>query len=235
MSTALSTRQKDSEFDHFEHHRIVLTEAERLADGVTDPGRIAFADCANVAARFTLDELRHATASLLLHQSRERVRSAVLRIEREAERRASDQRERERESPAASTLYQGKYRHGVLNTRTGAAQRGCLCDECGRARADSEAIDERYANRLTDRLSAILREFKEECRIEWTAELLSSAFALGDGSTVTWGEATIAQHQQRIALLQRNAEGNLQAAARHGAAIDAITFAGASTLNEAAS
>jgi hypothetical protein len=74
----------------------------------------------------------------------------------------------------------------------------------------------------------------EQVRLEVTEELLGSEFALGDGTMVTWGDATVADHEQRIRLLEANAVGNVQTAARHRAAIVMINDGNVKTLAEVA-
>jgi hypothetical protein len=80
----------------------------------------------------------------------------------------------------------------------------------------------------------LLEEYRREVIIDWTAELLGTEFALGDGTAVTWAQATVVQHRIRIALLTRNVRGNLDTIQRHEAAIAAITVHGAARLAEVA-
>lgn len=108
-----------------------------------------------------------------------------------------------------------------------------------------EAIEERrrseeaYQQRLREideRMWAEVRRTTEryaaDLRMQWTQELLETGFALGDGRIVTWAAATVGDHQQRIDMLQRNAVGNLEAAARHQAAVAEIEAAGVPTLGD---
>lgn len=67
-----------------------------------------------------------------------------------------------------------------------------------------------------------------------TRELLETFFALGDGIRVTWGSATIEQHEQRIAMLERNALGVIETAARHRAAVRVLRDSGRRSLAELA-
>lgn len=101
---------------------------------------------------------------------------------------------------------------------------------------DGPAVYDRY--RRQTKLAEVLKEtiatYAEEIRLEVTQELLGSLFALGDGRRVTWGAATVGEHQQRIQLLLGNAAGNVEAAARHQAAITLIERAGVSCLGEVA-
>lgn len=83
----------------------------------------------------------------------------------------------------------------------------------------------------TDQLIA---QVSEEVRLETTRELLSTVFALGDGTEVTWGTATIEQHKQRIEMLTKNAAGIVETASRHTAAVRMIEEAGATCLADLA-
>ncbi|MFI2663193.1 hypothetical protein [Micromonospora carbonacea] len=71
-----------------------------------------------------------------------------------------------------------------------------------------------------------------DVRLETTRELLASFFALGDGRQVSWGDATVADHRQRIELLVRGMAGTAETAARHAAAIRMIEEAGVSRLGD---
>jgi hypothetical protein len=83
-------------------------------------------------------------------------------------------------------------------------------------------------------MNQITEQFAAELKAEWTAELLSSEFALADGTTVTWGDATVEQHEQRVELFTRNAVANAEGAARHKLAIEALKQSGSPTLNDLA-
>lgn len=74
---------------------------------------------------------------------------------------------------------------------------------------------------------------KNELRMEWTSELLGSEFALGDGTTTTWGDATREQHLLRMALHKRNAVAGMEGYARHAAALEEIERTGSANLREA--
>lgn len=62
--------------------------------------------------------------------------------------------------------------------------------------------------------------------------LFEKAFSLGDGTTVSWGEATLEQHQMRIAMLTKQREGLDDTIERHRRAVEIITQSGVSRLNE---
>lgn len=87
-------------------------------------------------------------------------------------------------------------------------------------------------DQLAEDLRDITAKYAAELRMEWTAELLATEFALGDGRRVTWGSATLAEHEQRAAMLEQNAVANAEAAARHRSAIQALGLAGAPNLAE---
>lgn len=86
----------------------------------------------------------------------------------------------------------------------------------------------------TRRMIELVQVTAEETELRVTAELLGSEFALGDGRRVTWGQATVADHEQRVALLTRNATANAEAAARHLAAVEMLRGHGVGTLAELA-
>lgn len=92
--------------------------------------------------------------------------------------------------------------------------------------------DERRTAAIRAHISVVVAETAERVRLETTQELLSSVFALGDGERVTWGDANVKQHEQRIELLVGNAAGNVESAARHQAAIRMILDAGVNCLSE---
>jgi putative heme degradation protein len=84
---------------------------------------------------------------------------------------------------------------------------------------------------LNAQLNIAIQNYTDHIRLQVTQELLATTFALGDGVVVTWGEATVAQHEQRISLLTKNAAGNLEAAARHRSAVQEIQKFGVLCLN----
>lgn len=60
--------------------------------------------------------------------------------------------------------------------------------------------------------------------------LAPSQFALGDGRRVTWGEATVSEHETRAEMLTGQAAGVAETAARHVAAVKMIREGGVSCL-----
>lgn len=81
-------------------------------------------------------------------------------------------------------------------------------------------------------LGQAIDDFRKEIKLELTAELLASSFALGDGRTVLWGQATIADHRQRVGMLVDQAAGTLHTAALHEEAIAVIKAHGATCLSD---
>jgi hypothetical protein len=62
--------------------------------------------------------------------------------------------------------------------------------------------------------------------------LLDEFFALGDGRTVRWGEASVDDHRERIAMLRRNVSGIEATIELHEDAIAQIEAHGAACLDE---
>lgn len=96
-------------------------------------------------------------------------------------------------------------------------------------------IDREHTTKLMTEMDSIIGKFKDTLHMEWTAELLDSEFATGDGSKVTWGDATRDQHADRFNMHKRNATAGMEGAARHQQAIETLDTTGATTLREAVS
>jgi hypothetical protein len=77
-----------------------------------------------------------------------------------------------------------------------------------------------------------LEEMRRDIKLEVTAELLASSFAVGDGRTVTWGEATADDHRERAVLLGKNVIGNLTTMLLHEQAAEMIESAGVASLGQ---
>lgn len=104
------------------------------------------------------------------------------------------------------------------------------------ARLEQEAEREEWRTKRTAGMFRAIQDSLElyaaEMQIQWTRELLGSEFALADGTHVTWGSATVAQHEARQQMLTRNAAANAEAASRHARAVSDIRACGAECLNE---
>jgi len=75
-------------------------------------------------------------------------------------------------------------------------------------------------------------DYRDAITLEVTEELLGAYFALPDGTHVTWRDATVEQHRERIHMLQRHAKSELESAGRHEKAIQIITSARVRTLGD---
>lgn len=99
-------------------------------------------------------------------------------------------------------------------------------------REDPDAYDERYGvGRIMREFQASIEAIRTEAKLELTSELLGASFALGDGRSVTWGSATMDEHRQRIEMLGRNIEGNLDTMRVHEMAVELLRRSGADCLN----
>lgn len=92
------------------------------------------------------------------------------------------------------------------------------------------AAQEEITRRHHEEMYRIIDNYARDLKVQWTAELLGADFALADGTRVTWGDATVDQHQERAALFQRNAVANAEGAARHLQAIEQLQSSGCATL-----
>lgn len=98
--------------------------------------------------------------------------------------------------------------------------------------AVAERNDSERVSFLVPALAGILDDYAAALRVEWTSELLASEFAMPDGVRTTWGEATIDQHRERLAMFTANAQANIEGAARHQKAIDELSASGATSLRD---
>lgn len=141
-----------------------------------------------------------------------------------------DAEERERLRDLLGAGYDAWYRRGCDLSeahRLKHGQRGVATFESS---YHPGGIDGYHLERARARTEQFIEMVAAEVRIEVTAELLATRFALGDGTRVTWGEATIDQHRQRIDMLTSIASGTVETAARHHAAISMIESASAGCL-----
>jgi hypothetical protein len=200
--------------------------AAKAAEGVSDPREVDVADCLPLLRRVRRSELERIAAGVIAETARSLVRSANLGAERRAE-----------EEARRANLYMGKWEHGSWNRRKSAVYHGCTCPACERTRAslvEDDAARREGDRKLFARISSIVDDFAANLRIEWTAELLATSFAIDNsGETVTWAAATVEQHERRIAMLEANVAGNIEAAARHRKAVVDIGALRCRTLGEA--
>lgn len=98
------------------------------------------------------------------------------------------------------------------------------------------ALDEKFAatdQRFAEKVRVIMDELTESLRVTWTQELLSSSFATGDGGFTTWGEATLEQHEARMAMHESNAQAAIEGYGRHRQAAGTLRQLSARCLNDA--
>jgi hypothetical protein len=204
--------------------------ATKLSNGVTDPAAITDNLVRASLCGYSKAALIDLAVISLGNVARMKVRVRVLEAEREATSQRATRQAQQAATAATAQLYQGHYRHGSMNKKDGAVPRGCECQDC----TDVRQIEERAtADRQAD-MRALLNAYAKACRMEWTADLLALSFAVDNsGATVTWGGATVEQHQTRVEMLSANAIANAEAAARHQAAIEDITSTpGAACLSD---
>lgn len=104
-----------------------------------------------------------------------------------------------------------------------------------RERDDRAAVAERErANERNAKIEEALASWRQSITLEVTEELLASSLALTDGTRVTWGTATVENHESRIDMLSKNVAANIDGIKRHQAAINMIESSGAASLGEAA-
>lgn len=82
------------------------------------------------------------------------------------------------------------------------------------------------------RVFQIFQNYESDLKVKFTAELLASQFSLGKGVKVTWGNATIAEHEIRMELLSKHIQGTGETYALHADAVSQLKENGATCLNE---
>lgn len=188
-----------------------------------------------VDAAFEQRDIRDLAIQFVVDHAREIARARVAEIERRATlpRTVAESRRLEAEEREESLQSDPATRGHVGQRKPGSASRDNPCNQCQRCRetwawereherkyaAERRKIEEEYEARL-----------KAELYVQWTDELLSAEIAMPDGSRTTWGLATIEQHQVRRDRFASNAMANMECAARHAQAIDALTTSGAPNL-----
>ena len=116
---------------------------------------------------------------------------------------------------------------------TRAYERWATETEEGRAwHAERVEWEEEWERRRFDLLRDLLQKYTDQLRIQWTEELLAQTISMPDGSTTTWGRATLSQHQSRVDMFAAQAMAGIEGAARHRKAIEAIEAAGVQCLDE---
>lgn len=179
----------------------LLQIARDLTHGETDPNAVSLAKCRAIVDTLSSEQVRSLAAGRLHYWADTLIRANVAKVERRSQHTGQ---------PPVDTPKKPK------QTKLHAAY--CECADCAESTQRLRDIDRKHFGRMRQ----IVDDYKNDIRMEWTRELLDTSFALGDGTTVTWGDATPQQHQARIDMLAKIADGTLQTAARHQAAIEAI-------------
>jgi hypothetical protein len=204
----------------------LLDRVKALVEVVDDGANPDGSDVHDVAERVVSGlprgELDVMAAWWLADEVRAERRARTYRAERAAERAVPVVPKPRKVNPRK--LSPKRYAEWVKSTEEGR--------EYDERRRRWEEEDRESDERFRAELRAIQQRYAAELRMEWTEELLSSGFALPNGEVVTWGEATVAEHRQRAAMFEANAEGNLRGAARHRHAVETLESAGVSCLQE---
>lgn len=183
-----------------------VDEASRLA-GV-DPKTAAD----DLVSELSVPVVRELAARCLAEKVIDRRRAQTLAVERSVERSGTFA-----ETPSGR----------VASERT-QQETSAFEEMIARRREEEEAGRRRFWQTITDATA----RYAEALKMEWTRELLDSGFALPDGTTVLWGDATVEQHMERREMFMRNAVANAEGAARHDQAIRELSEAGVTTLRE---
>lgn len=135
-----------------------------------------------------------------------------------------------REVETTAHLYRGRYKHGTAKAYRG----GCNCEDCARMRRAMDRVNETGLTNLAASVKGAIDKYAADLKMTWTTELLATSFAVDtSGRTVTWGSASITDHERRIAMLTAQATTTIETAARHRAAVNDIVTTGSATLAEA--
>lgn len=181
-----------------------------------------------LAKSMTAAQLRWCAEEWLVTSVSERRRARTLAEERKAERERTAQLA-ERDAARAGYEAQGSPR------RDSAAYRKWVDDtpEGREFHGRREAEEDESNQRVQRTVRKLIDDYTDQVKLEWTEELLASRFSLPDGTSVEWGDATLDQHVTRYEMFSRNMVTNMEGAARHKQAIDALRETGAATLREA--
>lgn len=163
-----------------------------------------------VVRKLDRSQVEELAVAYLLAQTKMRQRSLVARVERDSQKHVR---------PNKGT----KAWHAWLETPEGASDKALQLEY---ARIDAE-----HHEKLVQSMKHTIDRYRDELRMEWTDELLRSDFSLGDGTKVTWGDATREQHEWRAEMHTKNAAAGVEGAARHRAAIRLLDESGANSLN----
>lgn len=92
--------------------------------------------------------------------------------------------------------------------------------------------EQRGVERRVRIAAPILEGVPTHDQVQNRKDLVAGSFALGDGRRVSWGEATVEQHRERIAYLAKLRDGYNVTISQHESAIALIVKNGVSCLSE---
>ena len=142
-----------------------------------------------------------------------------------SEIRKAERLRREKAAERAAERAAAAKREKWLSSPEYAAQKEQFERECREA-------EQALRSKLFSDLSGYVETFRQSVIVEYTAELLATHFGLPDGRRVTWGEATVAEHQARAEMFRRNSIENLAGCLRHEQAIKDLEVADCANLIE---
>ena len=116
------------------------------------------------------------------------------------------------------------------------AKRYVALEHAKRGRASSRSVESFHKiatarrDKLRSKVAAVVTALAADVLNGWAPELLAVTFALGDGTEVTFADATVEQHAERASWLEAHAAGTLETASIHRRAIADILAGHAETL-----
>ncbi len=160
-----------------------------------------------------------------------RLEQARLRRDEEQERETAQRLTWEADQTESGVQYfhgfVSKAKRRLRSTRI-AVDLGCPCPYCS---GDRKIVDDAKLE-MTRVVSTYVEDRAQTLAMHYTLELLAEPFPLYDGTSVLWGRATVEQHELVVRRETQNAVANVQLASRHQQAIDDLTGAGVSCLND---
>lgn len=99
-----------------------------------------------------------------------------------------------------------------------------------RYRAEIYESEARINRRMMGKVAASIEALKKDLKVQWTSDLLAQRITMPDGTSTTWGDASVAQHRERLEMFKANAVANIEGAARHQQAIEDLEAVGAACL-----
>jgi hypothetical protein len=224
----------------------INTLVQQHCDRFDDPREVA----EYVAKRFGARRLREFALEWITHYVKQERRGRTLLLERDAEQKRVDEHEHRRAVQKAADEERRRLARYSSHKDVPPEDRDAWArtfphwmpkdsdtyrtwaespeGRSERARwVEREESDRRHAEKMRQ----IFDDYERTLKMEWTRELLDAKFALGDGTYVTWGSATVADHVARLDMLRGNVRANLEAIKRHEAALNDLRHHEVDTLD----